>query len=178
MSSQPSLISVSTDAKVQRPSSSSQWQLFRDTAAPLSGKYYAMNKDGVKEPITNGLVLPLQLYATLTIDRQTVVPDTESSFVLTVVASGGTAPYTYDWNNNFTDNASFITIEGTSYTVQAPTPIGATDTDTIEVYFQIPPNGNLQTMMMGLVNCTVTDSLGNKTNVSAFLSCFNINPTV
>lgn len=51
MSSQPSLISVALDTQVQRPSSYSQWQFFRDTAVAGSGSYYAMNKDGVKESI-------------------------------------------------------------------------------------------------------------------------------
>lgn len=54
MSSQPSLISVAEDTHVQRPSSYSQWQFFRDTAAAGSGTYWAMNKDGIKEQISGG----------------------------------------------------------------------------------------------------------------------------
>lgn len=62
MSSQPSLISVAEDTHVQRPSSYSQWQFFRDTAAAGAGTYWAMNKDGIKELIGGGAGGGAQLF--------------------------------------------------------------------------------------------------------------------
>lgn len=97
MSSQPSLISVSTDAKIQRPRSASQWQFFRDTAAAGSGSYYAMNFNGVKEPIAGAA-------SQIVVDINATAPFDFSSTVV-----GGTAPYTYEWSINSFNQQTLVT---------------------------------------------------------------------
>lgn len=54
MNSQPSLITVAEDSNVLKPTNSEQWQMFRDNTTPGNGSYYAMNKDGIKEPLATG----------------------------------------------------------------------------------------------------------------------------
>lgn len=54
MSSQPSLISVASDIQVVRPGTPFQWQMFRNTAGAGLGAYFAMNQNGIIEPISSG----------------------------------------------------------------------------------------------------------------------------
>lgn len=94
---QPSLITVCANPSVIRPKNKKQWQLFRNTAIAGSGAYFAMDRNGVIEPLGSGGVISLP-HVHISFDPLTKI--------LSATVSQGTAPFVYVWkcgggNQNF-----------------------------------------------------------------------------